>query len=428
MRRPVLLAAMTAVLLAQQPPDPAELLARARDLVMARAKRLPNYVCVQTVDRQHFKVLQRVKRLEGAAQPGAPLSCAEIAAFDKEKSSDMVLLSSDRLRLDLKVSGETEIGTWPGASQFGSRSVFDLIGGGTYETGTMGTFLADIFQNGAYRYTGEETDDGIKLAAYEYRVPLQSSHYRFHNASDWVPTAFFGGFWIDADSLEVRRLTMDANEMPPEAGGCEAITTVEYRAVKVGAGEFVLPVRSSMRMVKTDGTETRTTAVYSGCREYHGEASIRFDDTAAPSGAQAAAAPASPLPAGIPLSLALTSAIDTDTAASGDVFTARLREPARNLKEVLIPAGATVEGRIVQMQHLLIWPPQFNISLMLEKIEVNGVATPLFARPSWEAGSTGISLGPLGQSPLVAALVFTTKSSRHVLRAGYQTNWVTVAP
>jgi hypothetical protein len=45
--------------LAQKPSDPAELLAKARDLVIARAKRLPNYVCVQTVDRQYFKYLRR---------------------------------------------------------------------------------------------------------------------------------------------------------------------------------------------------------------------------------------------------------------------------------------------------------------------------------------------------------------------------------
>jgi hypothetical protein len=181
-----------------------------------------------------------------------------------------------------------------------------------------------------------------------------------------------------------------------------------------------------MRMLRRDGTETRTSAVYAGCREYHGEATIRFDD-AAPGDVQSSVAPAAPLPAGISLSLALTSPIDTDTAAAGDVFKARLREPVRTSGRVLVPAGATVEGRIVQMQHSAIQPQQFTISLMLEKVEVRGVATPLFARISWVGGSTSISLPPLGQSPLVAALVFKTNSNRYIVRSGYQTNWVTVA-
>jgi hypothetical protein len=424
-RRLCVLAAITAALLAQKPSDPAELLAKARELVIARAKRLPNYVCVQTVDRQYFKYLQRIKRLNWPGQHPVAPSCAEIAAFDKENPRDLLLQSTDRLRLEIKASQGTEIGTWAGASRFGSRSVFDLVAG-TYETGTMGTFLGDIFQNGTYRYKGEETAGKIKLTAYEYRVPLGSSHYRFKTGSGWTPTAYSGVFWIDSDSLEISRLMMDTNEMPTETGGCEAITTVEYQPVKVGAGEFLLPIRSSMRMLRRDGTETRTSAVYAGCREYHGEATIRFDD-AAPGDVQSSVAPAAPLPAGISLSLALTSPIDTDTAAAGDVFKARLREPVRTSGRVLVPAGATVEGRIVQMQHSAIQPQQFTISLMLEKVEVRGVATPLFARISWVGGSTSISLPPLGQSPLVAALVFKTNSNGYIVRSGYQTNWVTVA-
>ena len=429
MRKLGLVAAMTAALLAQQPSDPSEFLAKARDLAISRAKRLPDYVCVQTVDRQYFKYLQSVKHLDWPGQSASP-SCAEIAALRKENSRDLVLQSTDRLRLELKVSEGEEIGTWAGASQFGSRSVFDLIGGGAYETGIMGTFLGDILENATYSYQGEESAGSSKLAAYAYRVPFQSSHYRFKSGPGWTATAFNGVFWVDPDSLEIRRLMLDANEMPPETGGCEAITTIDYQAVKVGADDFVLPIRSSMRMVRMDGSETRTSAVYSGCRQYHGESSIRFDDSAAPAeirpAAAPGAAPAAPLPAGITLSLALAAPIDTDTAAAGDVFTAKLREPVRTSKGVLVPAGASVEGRIVRMQHSLTPPQQFTISVMLEKIEVHGVATPLFARLGFEAGSTGISLPPLGQSPLIGALVFTTNGSRHTVRAGYQMNWITV--
>src|ERR1035438_8645450 len=139
--------------------------------------------------------------------------------------------------------------------------------------------------------------------------------------------------------------------------------SVEYQKVPVGTGEFLLPLRSAMRMVMTDATETRTTAVYSGCREYHGEATIRFDDAAVAGEVQAAASPTVPLPGSLSLSLALTSPIDTDTAAAGDIVTARLGKPVHMAKEVLVPAGATVEGRIVQMQHWLEKPRHFTISL-----------------------------------------------------------------
>src|ERR1039458_5967845 len=73
-------------------------------------------------------------------------------------------------------------------------------------------------------------------------------------------------------------------------------------------------------------------------------------------------------------------------------------------------------------------PRHFTISLLLEKLEVRGVATPLYARPRWEDELAGIVLPPMWQSPLVAVFVFTTDKSRHIVPAGYQTNWVTVAP
>lgn len=80
------------------------------------------------------------------------------------------------------------------------------------------------------------------------------------------------------------------------------------------------------------------------------------------------------------------------------------------------------------MRHWLEEPRHFTISLMLEKIEVHGVATSLYAKLDRGDESTSIVLPPMGQSRLAAALVFTTDKSRHIVPAGYQTNWVTVAP
>ena len=81
------------------------------------------------------------------------------------------------------------------------------------------------------------------------------------------------------------------------------------------------------------------------------------------------------------------------------------------------------------MRRWLEKPRHFTISVMLEKLEVRGVATPLYAKLRPEDKSTSIVLPPIGQSsPLVAALVFATDRNRYVVAAGYQTNWVTVAP
>ena len=52
--RAALIAVTALAIRAQTPSDPTDVLAHARDNMVERAKRLPNYTCVQTVDREYF--------------------------------------------------------------------------------------------------------------------------------------------------------------------------------------------------------------------------------------------------------------------------------------------------------------------------------------------------------------------------------------
>jgi hypothetical protein len=139
---------------------------------------------------------------------------------------------------------------------------------------------------------------------------------------------------------------------------------------------------------------------------------------------------ATPLTAGVHLSLALTEPIDTDTAAAGDIVRAKLRSQLRDPKSkaILARAGAGVQGRIVDVEHWLEEPRYFKISIMLEKLEEDGASRPLFAEIDRGHGPAAVVLPPVGQSALVAAFRFPTEKERHLVPAGYQMNWVTVEP
>src|ERR1700693_2632487 len=103
---------------AQALPDPEDVLAKARDKMLERTERLPNYICVQTVDRTYLKP-------EKAQFPG--LSCDDLSARSTKKNYHLKLTATDRLRLDVKVSEGTEIGAWAGASGFGDGREGQLI-------------------------------------------------------------------------------------------------------------------------------------------------------------------------------------------------------------------------------------------------------------------------------------------------------------
>lgn len=414
----ILLLIVAPILLgAEQQPTPAERLEHARQVSAERNRRLSDYLCIQTVDRRYFVP----RHTKGPTPP-----CDRLRYPD---SSELRLQSTERLRLSVKVSNGHEIGSWRG-STFTSRDIFDLIGGGAYGTGMIGGLYSDVVANagGHYSYLGDQRVAGETLYEFTYQIPKQFSHYQVKAGSDWTAVAIHGRFWLDSNTFGLSRLLVEAADLPSATGECTATTTVEYEKVHVGTGDFLLPQRSLIRILTLDDSIIEVAAAYSGWQEYHGEATIHYSDQpVAATGRNVPALSAAPLPPGLPFSIALIGPVDTETAAAGDVVRARIRKPMQDphSKSILVPAGALVQGRIIQMQHSFGTPRQFTIAIQLEFIEVNGSKARLYARVIASV-SKGIFLSPLGQSPLVAAFPFVTNKNRYRVPAGYESKWITV--
>jgi hypothetical protein len=212
LRSTVVLISLISAIHAQAPPNPEEVLAKVRDNIRDRTRRLPNYTCVQTVDRKYFK----------PAKAEFPLpSCIDLSARNGLKDHRLKLEATDRLRLDVKVSIGTEIGTWAGAGNFGDGDVMKLIKG-PFGTGGFGTFLTDIFAGWsvAFHFEGEESGDHRRLFRFRFQIARNASHYMVHMGSEWVATGYSGKVWIDPKSSELRRLLVQASELAEE---CPAV-------------------------------------------------------------------------------------------------------------------------------------------------------------------------------------------------------------
>ena len=263
--RNVLLAVAPIILVAQQQLAPRERLERARQVLSERNRHLADYMCIQTVNRRYFAPRH-------ARVPAPP--CDRRHFPDSE---ELMLQSTERLRLDLKVSDGNEIGSW-GSSKFTSRSIFELIGGGAYGTGTIGALYSDVLANvgASYRYVGESIAVDDTLWEYTYQIPREFSHYQVKVRSEWTVVAIHGAFWLDSNTLGLKRLLVEAQDLPPETGECAATTTIDYQKVHVGTGDFLLPQQSLIRMLMLDGSVIEVVGAYSGWREYHGEATVQL--------------------------------------------------------------------------------------------------------------------------------------------------------
>jgi hypothetical protein len=201
---------------------------------------------------------------------------------------------------------------------------------------------------------------------------------------------------------------------------------------------------SVYRLSNDDDSEWENRTVFSGCHEFLGESSLRFGESSEneQQSAQKREFKALALPPGLPFEFALTKAIDTYSAAAGDRVQAQLTSPIGDKHSgVLVPKGAAVTGRIVQMKRLygrgLI---ALTMAFKLETLEVNGVPQPFDARleSAVKRRTTSDlevrqSLGSFDQmfdpeDPGVGFLEFQDVSEHFVIKRGSEIEGVTAAP
>ena len=417
--------------------NPSIVLARTRDSVLTLTDRLPKYTCMQTVNRTYLQTVEK---------PAAGASCDQFAGDKKRLLRALDVEATDRLRLDVIVTGGQEIFSWAGAKEFESKWIGEVIGDGPVGTGSFGTFLLDIFGNdGAqFVFVGSTELQGKTVLEYGFHVPKEASHYYTGKTEkDWVVTAFSGSFWINPVTDSLERLTVLTSQLPASTGACTADTRVDYQRVRLGTGDFLLPLESELHFLLRDGTESISISRYSKCREYLAASTLSFDEPSSvpakptPPAAQPAAAP---LPNGLAVTLALLKPLDTDTAAAGDPIDAKVKGDVLDSasQQVLIRAGAIVHGRILRMEHRLHPSPHFLISLSWSTMEDRDWTIPFFARiqqmdfaaAKKAAQKLGrrvtVWLPPPGESNRAAGwFIMPTTKKRLELPAGYESQWRT---
>jgi len=347
--------------------DAKEMLAEARNKLMQAVNRLPRYLCAETIDRSTF-------------QPETAVlgSCKDVVTRKNQTDWGNRKEQSDRLRLDVAVSVETEMYSWAGKDRFDDRTLGDLVRGGATSTGEFSSWLRSIFGTSAaiFTYRGNVSVDGRSLLEFDYRVPQDQSHYRVSEEKKNALVPYEGSFLLDPHSLDLIRLTVLANQIPAELKTCELVTTLDYGSVRLNDSEFLLPKDVTLHVVYSDGTEMENRTVFSGCHEFVGKSSLRVD-AASDSEPQAdrTAAKTLPLPTGRPFKITLTGRIDTSTAAAGDAFQAKLAYAIiGSHQEVLVPKGAAVSGRIVELKRIYgKGADSLILALKLETIEIHGV-------------------------------------------------------
>ena len=175
------------IVAAQPPPnDPDTLLGRIKDRMRENLVRAPDFVCLQSVER------------------------------DSRPSPTTEWKHRDTLRLQVGFVGGKEIFAWQGAQRFEEKELAEMVGAGTVGTGSFAVHATNIFLSGAAAISakGEESLDGRRALRFDYSVPEELSRYKVRVSPYQAVVAYHGSFWVDAATLDLLRLEVHAQDIP----------------------------------------------------------------------------------------------------------------------------------------------------------------------------------------------------------------------
>lgn len=360
----------------QLPPE-LELLARIKQRAAANLSNIPNYVCLETIER--FRRPAQSRRF----------------------------LQIDTVRVEVADVGNKELFAWPGARPLGSIQLDSVIGFGAFGTGTFAGFAHGTFMDRGptFHYVGNEKIDRRPAIRYDFHVTRFMSSYWLDDGKwqDVVP--YSGSFWVDPNSLDLIRIAVRAEDIPPEIAMRSTWTTIDYARARIGNADFLLPSRAELIIIHEPGDENRNVTRFQDCRKYSAESAISFVVPA-----ESGRAPAPPreivLPAGMELPLRLQSTIDFHHNIVGDAIEATLLAPLVREGKELAPAGARVQGRIRRLERVPDIPNCYIVGMDFSEIELSG------ARAQFAAELEGLARLPGASQQPVCAVYRPTRAMR----------------
>ena len=354
--------------------DPVDVLAKLRDRVVDNAGSVPNHTCVETVERDLYEPYAG----------RATKSCDNLLAARKQDNHRLRLDLTDWLRLDVGMADGGEIFSWAGAPKFEEGEIDQLIPEGAFGTGPYAALLLSVFEDRDPRFLfdGQTAIAGRRLLQYSFHVPRDENHYRVKAGKEWVITGYTGTLMVDPRTSDLVRFVVRTEELPAETHMCEVDSTLDYNMAPLGDFEYLLPKSTRQRFIGVDGEERENSVSFASCREFLGESTLQFGRTPA-SADVSSAPPGTTLPAGLRMTIELTSRFTLGEAAAGDRMAGRLAEPLRDAAthQVLAPAGAKVVGRLTRVELRHSGSGEYTVALRWEGLEMAGGKAPLNLKP-----------------------------------------------
>ena len=238
--------------------EQAAILDEVRQYALEYSQKLPDFICY--VREQRWAAPARAGRGGDPSSPDAEWRTQDTIVkkltYFQQKEEEKVLQHNNQYTTkDMKSLG-------------GSRSI-----------GDFGTMLRQIFEpETAARFEwgrwGRVGADQLVMT-FNFAVPLERSQYHLEVEGRDIVTAYHGSVRLDAKTHAVLRVSVEADNIPPDFPLTSASDTVDYGNQTISNRTFLLPLRADVRMGAPDHL-TRNVKEYVNYSKYEAESTIDY--------------------------------------------------------------------------------------------------------------------------------------------------------
>jgi hypothetical protein len=382
-------------------------LARIKSAIQKHLQGMPNYTCLQTVERY--------QKLPNA------------------KSESLI----DVLRLEVAYVTGREMYAWPGSTQFEDTELREIVTTGAFSTGAFALHARAIFlgDGTTFQFGGEEDFEGKPALRFDYGTTQFRSGYRIRNPRKGIGAvvAYHGSIWAHRQTFELLRISVEADDIPEQIEIVSANDRLDYQLMKIGAGEALLPRQSEVQILDHRGKLAINRTRLSRCKQYSGESTLSFEDVGDAEGSTSKPIRILEFKPHTELELALDFELNHESFAVGDAIQAVLKNEIRDGKNVIAQKGSVAKGRILRLEHQVGDYSTYNVTLQFDELVGPDWRAPLKLRLTRTEPDTGTppDLRMPGRSVRMVTLPetqpngFLVVSKKLKLSRGFTTIWQT---
>ena len=244
--------------------EQAAIIDEVREYALNYSQRLPDFICTQ-VTRRFAAPRPGTRRGESAdSEPAYQLLdtlTIRLSYFNQKEEYKPILINNSVTTQDYRTLG------------------------GATTTGDFGSMMKEIFERATqarfeWDHWATLRDRPTMVFAYHVAQARSQWHITYDRRLDIVP-AYRGLIYVDTDTHQVTRVTLDAEKLPADFPVRMARTILDYDFQDISGHRFLLPLKSRTDM--SDGEYvTRNDSDFVRYRKYQVESELKFDTDVPP--------------------------------------------------------------------------------------------------------------------------------------------------